>query len=103
MARARRVNLKLSREKCTFLRVLDELPYIGYLITKNGVKPDPNKIRVMEMKPPVNSEQIQRFLGHVNYSSKFIPNCSAKCELPRRLISVSKEEFVWGRRLKEGI
>ena len=39
---ARRVNLKLNREKCKFL--MDSLPYIGHILTKEGVRPDPNKV-----------------------------------------------------------
>jgi len=42
LARAGRVNLKLNKEKCTFLLI--EPPYICHLITKDGVKGDPNKI-----------------------------------------------------------
>ena len=96
LTRARRVNLKLNKEKCKFL--LDELPYIGHVITKEGVKPDPGKIQaITQMKPPVDSEGIQRFLGHVNYLAKFIPNCSAECEPLRRLIGVGEDDFIWGQ------
>ena len=42
LTRARRVNLKLNREKCKFL--MDSLPYIGHILTKEGVRPDPNKV-----------------------------------------------------------
>ena len=68
------------------------------MITKEGVKPDPGKIQaITQMKPLVNSEGIQRFLGHVNYLAKFIPNCSAECEPLRRLIGVGEDDFIWGQ------
>ena len=96
LTRARRVNLKLNKDKCKFL--LDELPYIGHLITKAGVKPDPGKIAaITDMKAPANGDGVRRFLGHVNYLAKFIPNCSAECEPLRRLIGVSDDDFVWGK------
>jgi hypothetical protein len=95
LTRARRVNLKLNRDKCKFL--LDTLPYIGHVITKDGVKADQNKIQaITDMPAPSNSDGVRRFLGHVNYLAKFIPNCSAECEPLRRLIGVSDNDFVWG-------
>ena len=39
---AREVNLKLNRKKCKVRK--DEVPYVGHLLTKDGLKPDPEKI-----------------------------------------------------------
>ena len=95
LARARKVNLKLNRDKCKFL--LDELPYIGHVISAHGVKPDPSKVSsIKEMTAPQDSDGVRRFLGHINYLAKFIPNCSAESEPLRRLIGVPNNEFVWG-------
>ena len=95
LIRAQEVNLKLNKEKCRFL--LQELPYIGHIITEQGIKPDPKKINaIQEMKPPKDSDEIRRFLGHINYVSKFVPDCSAESEPLRRLINVSDEDFIWG-------
>ena len=95
LTRARRVNLKLNKDKCKFL--MKELPYIGHLITNGGVKADPGKIRaITEMKAPIDSDGVRRFLGHVNYLAKFVPNCSAECEPLRRLVGVADKDFIWG-------
>ena len=95
LARSRRVNLKLNREKCKFM--LDSLPYIGHIITPEGVRPDPAKIQaITKMTAPTNSDGVRRFLGHVNYLAKFVPHCSAECEPLRRLVGVSDGEFRWG-------
>ena len=100
LTRARRVNLKLNKEKCKFL--LEELSYIGHVITKDGVKPDKAKIAaITAMKPPTDSDGVRRFLGHVNYLSKFIPHCSAECEPLRRLVGASPTEFVWQQEQEE--
>lgn len=94
LTRARRVNLKLNKDKCKFL--LDTLPYIGHLVTKDGVKPDPSKIEAITAMPaPTNSDGVRRFLGHINYLSKFLPNCSAECEPLRRLVGARENEFTW--------
>jgi hypothetical protein len=47
------------------------------------------------MPPPKDVDEVRRFLGHINYVSKFIPDCSAESEPLRRLINVSNEDFVW--------
>lgn len=39
-------NLKLQPDKCEFLR--QEVTYLGHIISKNGVKPDPQKIRAVK-------------------------------------------------------
>lgn len=94
LQRAQKVQLKLNKEKCRFL--LEELPYIGHVISSQGVKPDPKKISaIKQMAAPQDSDGVRRFLGHINYLAKFIPNCSAEAEPLRRLIGTSEKEFVW--------
>ena len=59
------MNLKLNREKCKFL--MDSLPYIGHILTKEGVRPDPNKVMAIKAMPAfTDGDEIRRFLGHVN-------------------------------------
>ena len=41
--RMRAAGLKVNAPKCS-LR-LKEIPYLGYLITRGGIKPDPNKVQ----------------------------------------------------------
>ena len=48
------------------------------------------------MPTPHDSDAVRRFLGHINYISRFIPNCSAETEPLRRLIGVGPKEFRWG-------
>ena len=77
---------------------MSEIPYIGHVISPEGVKPDPNKVAaIKDMKEPQNSDEIKRFLGHINYLAKFIPNLSAESEPLRRLVNASSSQFVWSR------
>nr|XP_039255361.1 uncharacterized protein K02A2.6-like [Styela clava] len=72
---ARKSNLKLNRSKCRFR--LNEVSYIGHLLTDKGLKPDPNKVKaVQDMPVPENVKDLQRFLGVITYLAKFIPNLS---------------------------
>lgn len=75
MERVEELGLKLQPDKCEYLR--PELEYLGHLITKNGVKPNPAKIEAIEnFKPPTNVTQVQSFLGLTGYYRKFIKNFS---------------------------
>lgn len=51
--RLRHHNLKLQPEKCQFMH--KEIAYLGHIISTEGVKPDPNKIRaITEFPAPKN-------------------------------------------------
>ncbi len=72
LQRARERNLKLNKEKVK-LR-MSEVPYIGHLLTSEGIKPDPKKVEVVRKMPqPTDVPSVKRFLGIVNYLSKFLP------------------------------
>ena len=50
-----------------------EFPYPGHLCTKEGLKPDPDKINaVQEMPRPDNIKAVRGFCGFVNYLAKFM-------------------------------
>jgi RNase H-like domain found in reverse transcriptase/Reverse transcriptase (RNA-dependent DNA polymerase)/Integrase zinc binding domain/Integrase core domain len=71
--RLRKANLKIQPDKCEFLR--KEVAYLGHLVTKDGVKPNPDKIKCIENFPePKNQKQIKSFLGLSGYYRRFIPN-----------------------------
>lgn len=87
-------NLKLNLNKLQ-LRV-NKVKYLGHLITDDGIKPDPDKIKaIKEMKKPENKKDLQRFLGMVNYLGKFIPHRS-QIEEPLRNLLKKECSFVWG-------
>ena len=83
LERARQKNLKLNKEKSQI--ALDEISYIGHVLSKEGLKPDPQKVRaITEMNRPQNREELQRFLGMVTYVAKFIPNLISTPETATR-------------------
>ena len=99
LQRAREVNLKLNPKKLK-LR-LNEIPYIGHLLTPDGVKPDPEKVRAVQDMPQPDGRSraekvkaVQRFLGFVNYLAKFVPHLADESEHLRRLTD-KDAEWVW--------
>ena len=69
-------NLKLNKEKSQKIN-LSEIHYIRHILNKEGLKPDPEKVKaICMMKSPESKEELQIFLGMVTYLGKFIPNPS---------------------------
>ena len=73
LERSRKAGRKLNRSKIKIMT--PDVPYIGHVLTSYGLKPDPSKVRAVEEMPsPADKPALLRFLGMVNYMSKFIPN-----------------------------
>ncbi|GJP44288.1 hypothetical protein CLOM_g3661 [Closterium sp. NIES-68] len=63
--------------KCEFLK--SELEFLGHIMGADGIKIDPKKITtIRDWKPPTNLQELQSFLGFVNYVRRFIPNMAGK-------------------------
>lgn len=66
LERAQSYNLKLNFDKVKIRKT--EVSYVGHVISANGLKPDPNKIKaVIDMPPPDSKEAVRRFLGFIQY------------------------------------
>ena len=73
--RLRMAKLKLTVQKCSFLK--QHVQYLGHLISGNGIEPVPEKLQSLkDMTPPKTQKEVQRFLGFVGYYRKFIPRYS---------------------------
>ena len=71
----RNSGMKLRKEKCEFCK--KELEFLGHIIGEDGIKMDPKKVKVIKEYPrPKTVQDIQSFIGKVNYYRKFIKNCS---------------------------
>lgn len=69
--RLRATNLKIQLDKSEFLR--KEVLYLGHTITKDGLKPNNDKIdAVLKYPLPKTTTEIKSFLGLVGYYRKFI-------------------------------
>lgn len=91
--RATSFNLKLNFRKCHVRQ--SQVPYVGHLLTADGLKPDPTKAEAVQcMAPPTDREGVRRFPGFVTYLSKFIPSLSEEDAPPRQLLE-SNVEFSW--------
>ena len=57
-------------------------------MSRNGVQPDPQKIKaLMDIPPPNNKRELQAFLGIIHYLGKISPSNGAVCDPLWKLIS----------------
>ena len=83
--------IRLNRDK---LRTnLDSVTFMGHTVSKEGLKPDPNKVKAIQNYPiPKNTTELRGFIGIVNYLAKFITNCSAALQPLHNLL---KKDVRW--------
>lgn len=91
LKRCREKNIKLGRDKSVFNCA--EIPFMGHLITRDGLKPDPAKVEAIKKMPkPSDVKSLQRFIGFVTYLSRFLPDLSDLLEPLRQL---TKSDTMW--------
>ena len=91
--RCRERNLKLNEKKARLRQ--QEVPFIGHVLTPEGLKPDPCKVEaIVQMPDPTDVHSLRRFLGMVNYLAKFLPRLSDETEVLRKLTE-RDAEWCW--------
>ena len=93
LGKLREAGLKLKPKKCNFLQ--KEIQFFGHIVSKAGVRTDPDKVRAVEnMKTPSTVTQVRSFLGLSSYYRKFIKDYS---KLAKPLFDLTKKDkkFVW--------
>lgn len=67
--------LKLNKAKCHLAK--SEIKYFGHIISAEGMKPDPAKVKaITDMPSLTNVEELRQVLGLINYVRRFLPNLS---------------------------
>ena len=84
-------HIKLNKDK-SFFRA-EEIPFLGFQVTSEGLKPDPTKVTaIINMPTPTDVQSVQRLVGFVNYLSRFMPSLSDVLEPMRQL---SRPDVAW--------
>ena len=70
------IGVKLNPEKLEI--GLHAITFMGHRITKEGIVVDPEKVRaITDMPASKTIGDLRRFLGMINYVTKFIPNLTS--------------------------
>lgn len=92
-------NLKIQLDKSEFLK--KEVSYLGHIVTPEGVKPNPIKIKAIQAYPiPKTTKEIKAFLGLLGYYRKFIKDFAkitkplTKCLKKNAKINIHDEEYI---------
>ena len=65
---------------------MPQVPFIGHLLTSEGLKPDPKKVEAIRSMPrPEDVQAVKRFVNTVKYLSRFLEDLSDMSEPLRRL------------------
>jgi hypothetical protein len=86
--------LLINLKKCSFLKY--ELVYLGFVISKDGLKMDPEKVRAIQEWPsPKNIFEVKKFHGLSSFYRKFIRNFSKISAPIVETIKKDKQPFKW--------
>src|SRR5262249_16886968 len=79
--------------KCEFW--LDSVPFLGHIISVEGVAVDPSKVQaVLEWKVPTTPTEVRSFLGLAGYYRRFIQDFSSLAS-PLTHLTRKNVKFVW--------
>ena len=83
---------KLNREKCQISK--SELNFFGHVIGKDGVKPNPERVKaIASLSPPNNITELRRYIGMINYLGRFVP--ASLSSIIKPMTDLLKNDTVW--------
>ena len=99
LSQLREKGLTLKKKKCAFSQ--DNLKYLGYIFSKEGLSPDPDKVSALkDTSAPSNPTEVRSLLGMANYCLRFIPNYATITE-PMRELMKRDTEWHWEKPQEE--
>ena len=71
--KCKKYGISLNPRKSNF--ALEEGKFLGHIISKDGIKIDPERINaILKVEEPRSKTKVQSFIGHVNFLRRFTPN-----------------------------
>ena len=93
MQRITELGLTLNASKCIFSA--PEVPFWGFIVSKDGIKPDPLKLEALkQQKRPESKHELLSYLAMVRAKQDFLPNIADMTAALRKLTKKGIR-FVW--------
>ena len=90
---AQKEGLVFNSTKCVIKQ--DSVTIFGGIFSAKGYSPDPGKIQgITNMPAPQTKQELQSFLGAINYLQTFMPHLSHHTE-PLRVLLKKENTFTW--------
>ena len=90
----KQAGLKCKPSKCEILT--DSVKYLGHLVEKHGVRPDPEAVEaVLTWKAPKTDTQLMSFLGFANYYREFVKGYADMIYPMQHLMRNKGKKFTW--------
>jgi hypothetical protein len=84
---------QVNPDKCLWFQ--PAVTYLGFLITRDGIKPQPDKIQgIINMQRPKTQRDVRRFVGMVNFYRDLYPK-RAETLAPLTDLCGQKKKFIW--------
>ena len=94
LSRLEKYGLRARLSKCRFFQ--DSVEYLGHEINQEGIQPLEKKVSAIKQAPtPKTVEQLESFLGMINYYGKFLPNLST-IAAPLNQLRHKNKSWKWG-------
>ena len=85
--------LRLKPSKCELFRT--QVAFLGHVVNREGVCPDPRKIEVIQKWPaPINVSEVRSFVGFASYYRKYVSNFS-EMAAPLHALTRKDAKFAW--------
>ena len=97
--RFREANIRLKPSKCTFGQ--SKVTYLGHIISRDGIRPDPEKVRLLQEFPvPRTVKHVRSFLGLAGYYRRFVQDFE-KIASPLNALTRKTSVFSWDSRCQQ--
>ena len=88
-----KAGFKMNLDKCDL--AVNKLKLLGFIVSANGVAPDPDKVKaISEMSPPRNVKEVRRFLGASGFFRRHVKDY-ATIAAPLTSLTRKDQQFKW--------
>ncbi|XP_074373866.1 uncharacterized protein LOC141714233 [Apium graveolens] len=95
----RKKKLYAKFSKCEFW--LQEVQFLGHIVSNEGIKVDPTKIEaITNWERPRTATEVRSFLGLAGYYRRFVQNFS-RIATPLTKLTRKNEKFIWNDKCEE--